>query len=129
MYSFLGASAVFFSPIIASAYSAKIGWDSNSEPELEGYILYSRQGSPCPPYDYVDTYPEMEFADPLHPVARIIDLDKNVTYYFVVTAYDAFGNASDFSNVVSIFNGEAGEAICSSSKGSSGSGDGGGGGG
>jgi hypothetical protein len=46
---FWGASAGLFSAIIASAYSIKIGWDPNSEADLEGYMLYGRQGSPCPP--------------------------------------------------------------------------------
>jgi len=119
LFLILGASAIFFAPLIASAYSIKIGWNPNDEPDIEGYILYSRQGSPGPPYEYVDTYPEIDFADPLHPVIKIVDLNRNSSYYFVVTAYDTHGNESDFSNEVSVFKGKGGEAICSSSKESS----------
>ena len=127
---FWSSSVVLFLPNTASSYSVKIGWDSNSEPDLEGYKLYNRERSPCPPYNHVDTYSEMDLINPLYPVVKIIDLDKNITYYFVITAYDTSGNESDFSNVVSILNGVGGEAICSSSiKNSSGDdGDGGGGG-
>jgi len=124
---FWGASAGLFSAIIASAYSIKLGWNTNSEADLEGYMLYGRQGSPCPPYDQIDTYREKNLADPLNPMVRITDLDKDLTYYFIVTAYDTFGNESDFSDVVSVFNGEGGNATCSSGKGSSRGGDGGGG--
>jgi hypothetical protein len=103
---FLWASSGLFSAIIASAYSIKLGWEPNGEPDLEGYMLYSRQGSPCPPYDHIDTYPEKDLTDPLNPSVRITDLEKDLAYYFFVTAYDTFGNESDFSNVVFVFNGQ-----------------------
>ena len=68
--------------------------------------MYGKQGSQSPPYDYVDTYPEVDLADPLNPRAVITDLDRDVTYSFVVTAYDTEGNESDFSNAVSVLNGK-----------------------
>ena len=83
-----------------------LAWDANTEPDLEGYFLYRKQGSPSPPYDYVDTYPEVDLADPLNPRAVITDLESDVTYSFVVTAYDTDGNESDFSNAVSVLNGK-----------------------
>ena len=100
-----------------------LAWDANTEPDLEGYVVYGKQGSPDPPYDYVDTYPEVDLADPLNPRAVITDLESDLTYYFVVTAYDTEGNESGFSNVVSVLNGKIIDA------GGNSNGDGGGGGG
>ena len=81
-----------------------LAWDPNAEPDLEGYVLYGKQESPGPPYDYIDTYPEVDLADPLNPSAVVTDLESDVTYYFAVTAYDTEGNESDYSNVVSVLN-------------------------
>jgi hypothetical protein len=121
----LVASMVFFLATIASAYSVKIGWNPNDEPDLEGYILYGSQDSPCPPYYEIDSYQEKILPNPLTPVVKVTKLEKNVTYYFVLTAYNKFDYESDYSNVVSVLNGEGGNAICSSEKGGSGGGGGG----
>jgi len=83
-----------------------LAWDANTEPDLEGYVVYGKKESPNPPYDYIDTYPEVDLADPLNPRAVITDLESDVTYYFVVTAYDTEGNESGFSNAVSFMNGK-----------------------
>ena len=88
-----------------AAYQIILSWDPNTEPDLEGYVLYGRQGSPGPPFDHIDTYPEVDLADPLTPRAVIADLESDVTYYFAVTAYDTEGYESDYSNVVSVLNG------------------------
>jgi uncharacterized membrane protein len=40
-------------------------------------------------------------ADLLNPRCKVTDLEKDVIYYFVVTAYDTAGNESDFSNIIS----------------------------
>jgi len=63
-------------------------------------------GSPSPPYDFIDTYPEVDLADPLNPTAVIVDLESDVTYSFVVTSYGTEGIESDFSNAVSVLNGK-----------------------
>ena len=122
---FLVASVLFFASEIAAyqtAYQITLGWDANTEPDLEGYILYGNQWSPCPPYDYIDTYPVTELADPLNPRVKVTDLEKDVIYYFVVTAYDTDGNESDFSNIIS----PEGDAYCPSSRGHEGGSGGGG---
>jgi uncharacterized membrane protein len=63
-------------------------------------------------------------ADPLNPRCKVTDLEKDVIYFFVVTAYDTEGNESDFSNIIS----SKGNSVnCPSSR-SSGAGGGGGGG-
>ena len=99
-----------------------LAWDANTEPDLEGYFVYRKQGSPSPPYDYVAAYPEVDLADPLNPSAVITNLESDVTYSFVVTAYDTDGNESDFSNAVSVLNGK----LINASGDSSGGGGGGG---
>lgn len=104
---FLMLTTLFISFEISSIAANQIilSWDPNAEPDLEGYVLYGKQESPDPPFDYIDTYPEVDLADPLNPRAVITDLESDVTYYFAVTAYDTEGYESDYSNVVSVLNG------------------------
>jgi len=121
---FLVIFASFFASVTV-AYQIPLAWDANTEPDLEGYVLYGKQGSPCPPYEYIDTYPEESLEDPLNPRCKITVFEKDVVYYFVVTAYDTVGNESDFSNIIS----SKGEiAYCPSNISSDGSGGGSGGG-
>jgi len=94
-------SATLFIPTDVSAYETTFAWDANDEPDLEGYILYSRVGDPCPPYNYIDTYPEDDLANPLLPMAEVTDLEYNITYYFVVRARDKSGKESSFSKEIS----------------------------
>ena len=125
---FLVAAALLLVPVAAAdqtTYQITLAWDANTEPHLEGYILYGSKASPCPPYDYIDTYPVTKLADPLNPRCKVTDLEKDVIYYFVVSAYDKAGNESDFSNIIS----SKGEiASCPTIKSSKGGGGGGGGG-
>jgi len=51
------ATLVIFFPSATASYQITFAWDANTEPDLAGYELYGKQGSPCPPYDYIDTYP------------------------------------------------------------------------
>jgi hypothetical protein len=113
---FLVVSVLFFASVTA-AYQITLAWDANAESDLEGYILYVREWSQCPPYDYIATYPVTELADPLNPRCKVTHLEKDVIYYFVVTAYDTGGNESDYSNIIS----SKGEiAYCPSSRSSEG---------
>jgi hypothetical protein len=124
---FGGATAGVLSATTASGYSVKIGWDPNEEPDIKGYILYGSQDSPCPPYYHIDNYPEKVLVNPLTPMVKVTELEKNVTYYFALTAYNSFESESDYSNVVYVLDGKSGNAICSSEKSNSGGGGGGGG--
>ena len=108
---FLLSTALFSSAEIP-AYEKTLAWDANDEPDLEGYKLYSRVGNPCPPYNYIDTYPEDELANPLLPMVKVANLEDNTKYYFVVTAYDTDGYESDYSNIIYINNGQWGSANC-----------------
>ena len=84
---FLVAFVLLFASVTA-AYQITLAWDANTESDLEGYILYGRKWSPCPPYDYIAAYPLTELADPSNPMGKVTHLKKDVIYFFVVTAYD-----------------------------------------
>ena len=86
----------------AIAASVTLGWDSNPEPDLEGYVVYRNVGSPGPPYDYSDTLPEDDLADPLHPKATLTGLQEGNEYYIALTAYNTDGVESSFSNDVCV---------------------------
>jgi len=113
-------STALFSPAAISAYEKTLAWDANDEPDLEGYILYSRVGDPCPPYNYIDTYPEDQLANSLLPMAKVTNLEGNTKYFFVATAYDTEGYESGYSNIIYVENGQWGDANCSSSGGGGG---------
>jgi hypothetical protein len=87
---------------VADAAEVTLGWDSNPEPDLEGYVVYRNVGSPGPPYDYSDTLPEDDLADPLHPKATLTGLQEGNEYYIALTAYNSDGDESGFSNNVCV---------------------------
>jgi hypothetical protein len=109
-YTFLGPCRIavlailFLSlwPSICSAEKVTIGWDPNSESDLEGYVVYRNVGSPGPPYQYADTLPEDDLADPLNPMVTITRLKEEIAYYIAITAYDTRGNESNFSNEICV---------------------------
>ena len=118
---------------LADAAKVTLGWDSNPEPDLEGYVIYRNAGSPGPPYDDSTDLPEDDLADPLHPEVTLTGLKKDQEYYIALTAYNTEGVESSFSNdvCVELVNGIAEPCIASispvASKSSSGGGGGGGG--
>jgi hypothetical protein len=122
-------TVLFFSAVSTSIAweNVTLAWDANTEPDLEGYYLYRKEGSPGPPYDLVDTYPEDELDNPLNPEVVVDDLAWNTTYSFVVTAYDTEGNESDVSNAISVLNGKLLNTVSASDSGGGGGGGGGGG--
>ena len=81
-----------------------MAWDPNREPNLEGYTVYYTQNTPGPPYNYVGDLPLNDLPDPDNPSTRITDLEKNVNYYFALTAYDTDGNESSFSQELCVRN-------------------------
>ena len=105
----------------ADAAQVTLGWDSNSEPDLEGYVIYRNAGSPGPPYDYANTLPEDDLTDPLHPKVTLTGLNEGQEYYIALTAYNTEGVESGFSNdvCVELVNGAA--EVCANSSNSVGS--------
>ena len=133
---FLIAPAIVLFPYFSSTGLAKtvtLGWDANSEPDIEGYVIYRNPNSSGPPYKHDDTLPEDDLADPLHPMVKLTGLNEKTKYYVAVTAYDTEGNESDFSNEVcfevvdSTLNNCTTSTVSDSSSGSGGGGGGGGG--
>ena len=85
---------------VANAATITLGWDSNDEPDVEGYVVYSNRNSPGPPYRHSDTVPEDELEDPLHPVVEFHGLSEGREYYIALTAYNSDGVESDFSEEI-----------------------------
>jgi hypothetical protein len=93
--------AFFLLPVFPSLCLAKnitLGWDANPEPDLEGYVIYRNLGSPGPPYKHADELAEDELENPLNPRVTITGLNEHTRYYIAVTAYDAQGNESYYSD-------------------------------
>jgi hypothetical protein len=100
---------------LANAAVVTLGWDSNPEPDLEGYVVHRNAGSPGPPYDHSDDLPEDDLADPLHPKATLTGLKEGEEYYIALTAYNSEGVESSFSNdlCIEVINNSA--ELCSTS--------------
>ena len=82
----------------AFAWDVTIAWDSNSEPDLNGYTLYYSKHSAGPPYEFVGDLPLSTFNNPDYPSTIVTNLEDGVDYFFAMTAYDTDGNESAFSN-------------------------------
>jgi hypothetical protein len=100
---------------VSLAATITLVWNSNSEPDLEGYVVYRNAGSPGPPYEYSDTLPEDELDDPLNPEVTLTALKDDSKYYIAVTAYDTSGNEGDFSSEVCVQVTEGSAGVCSES--------------
>lgn len=73
----------------AHGATVRVGWDANSEPDLDGYKVYYGTLS--------GTYANVLDIG-MNTGADISSLASGRTYYFAVTAYDVSGNESAFSN-------------------------------
>jgi hypothetical protein len=119
-------------PSICSAKDVTLGWNANSEPDVEGYVVYRNTGSPGPPFKYADDLPEDELVNPLKPRVTLTGLAEGTRYYVAVTAYDTQGNESRYSHQLCVEIVDSSVESCgvikSADGSSSGSGGGGGGG-
>jgi hypothetical protein len=120
LFFFLVPYALYFIPAMlpsASAANVTLAWDSNQEPDLDGYVVYRNVGSPGPPYGYSNDLPEDELANPLHPEVTLTGLVEDKPYYIALTAYNTEGVESSFSNdvCVKIIDGVAEACAASSS--------------
>jgi hypothetical protein len=86
----------------ANAKTVTLGWDSNDEPDLEGYVIYRNTNTPGPPYSYSDTLPEDDLPNPLYPQAKLTGLQEGKEYYIALTAYNTEGVESSYSNDICV---------------------------
>jgi len=77
---------------VAHGASATLEWSPVEDSRLGGYTVYKSVDSGIPYEEEFDASMETEYT--LH------DLDPCVVYYFVVSAYDKWGNESGYSNEV-----------------------------
>jgi hypothetical protein len=86
---------------LSHAMDVTLAWDANSESDLAGYKVYYDTHS-GPPYGGTITVPlSLQSFTPSTPQYTVPGLTDGVKYYFVVTAYDAEGLESGYSNEVS----------------------------
>jgi hypothetical protein len=93
---------VFLLPLASSARDVTFTWTANPEP-ITGYRLYYKLGDVSePPYDGTEI-PGYESPVVLDKVTTytITGLSPNITYQFVLTAYNETGE-SEYSDTVSI---------------------------
>jgi hypothetical protein len=92
---------LILSPFCSYGGEVLLSWDQNQEEELAGYNVYYGTTS--------GTYFEEPFKLPKESLLEVEGrvsygfpqkLTPNMTYYFVVTAYDKWGYETDFSNEV-----------------------------
>lgn len=125
----IGISFLFSCVAPASAVDLTLGWDANTEKDIEGYAVYKKVGS-APTDKDLDGYVAIkDLINPAYPVYTISDLKKGSKYYLALKAYNATGTYSAFSNALCV---EVGDTIglCSDTpSGGTGGGSGGGGGG
>lgn len=85
----------------ALAKDFTLAWDANTEPDVAGYRIYYKNSSSALPYDGTGA---SQGASPIDVGANLTTtltgLAEGETYYFAVTAYDAQGLESTFSNIV-----------------------------
>jgi len=93
IFVFLVIACILFSPNMASAVQVTLEWDANSEPDLAGYRAFLRQED----QNYNFYNPAWEGTE---TTCTIFDLDENISYYFVVRAYNTSDLESGNSNEV-----------------------------
>ena len=90
---------------IAHAYEATLAWDANDEPDLAGYIVYINEIGSGSQYYQLDTV-SLDENEPDNPMYTATELEENLHYCFVLTAYNMEGFESGFSNKVCVLNGQ-----------------------
>jgi hypothetical protein len=94
IFIFLALFSIFSNPVLideAHAGEVSLTWDANAESTIAGYKLY--YGSSSKSYEYsVDVGNTTTYT--------LTNLPDDMSYYFAATAYDVYGNESDYSEEV-----------------------------
>lgn len=78
-------------------------WDPNTEPDLAGYRIYYKANSAELPFDgagAVEGVAPIDVAN--QTTATVRGLDPGTDYYFAVTAYNASGMESSYSEIIAL---------------------------
>ncbi len=95
---------IVLGPQTGGAASVRLAWDANQDADLAGYRVYVAD-PPEIPADWTEdqaavvVWPYM-MKDPDHPGMTLEGLAPDRSYCFSVTAFNAAGEESDFSNTV-----------------------------
>jgi hypothetical protein len=98
----LGSGLLFASPpVVYAATNFTIGWDPNSEADLDGYGIHVSEGTPGPPYVHVEDVFLDALSDPDNPQIILTGFEDG-TYYIAATAFDIHGNESEYSEELGV---------------------------
>ena len=88
---------------VVSANEVALSWeDSSDNTAVTGYKVYYKQGDMSSPLDGTGATEGSSPVDVGDVITTSVSgLTRDTTYYFAVTAYDAAGNESSYSNIVS----------------------------
>jgi hypothetical protein len=114
---------LFLSVASISSADVTLGWDPNSENDIQGYGVYVSRGSPGPPFEHLGDVFIDELSDPGNPSVTLTEIDWDGTYYFAATAFDSQGNESNYSKQLCVQKAGGTTSLCESD--SSGGGGGG----
>jgi len=98
-------AAMFVLADLSTGFAANVAlqWDAVTVSGVTGYKVYYSADSPAAPFNGSGA---AEGASPVDvqnlTTTTLTGLDPGKSYYFAVTAYDAAGNESDYSNIASI---------------------------
>lgn len=84
-------------PVAYAVTNVTIGWDANSEADIDGYGIYVNSGSAAPPFEHLGDVIIDELSDPDNPSLTLTELDDDGIYYLAATAFDSQGSESDYS--------------------------------
>jgi hypothetical protein len=93
-------SMLVFFPMLALAADVTLGWDPNTEADLEGYGVYFKEDDPGPPYNFFGYVSLQELDDPDNPMFTLTGLQGGSRYYITLSAYDTAGNESGYADPV-----------------------------
>ena len=100
-----GAKSISHRSFNVTATEIKLAWRASPSSDTAGYKIYYKIDSTARPYDGTGLIegsspivaPLSKFKDPKNPEIMIHGLNKDKTYFFVITAYDEEGKESGFS--------------------------------
>ncbi|MCF6178244.1 MAG: hypothetical protein L3J63_02495 [Geopsychrobacter sp.] len=91
----------------AAALEKNLSWDKSPSPDVAGYKIYYKSVSPTLPFDGTGVSKDTSSIKVDSPInvdnnlfASLTLPDDGQVYYFAVTAYDAAGYESSYSNIV-----------------------------